>query len=166
MTANELEVLWNTRDQLVEELENKGFLPERSLYIRREDGGVFALAVRTNSPRVLSFNWSGSACQHRALEKPRIVLFEYDVQPGGFGGMFGLGEKGAHGWMLRVLDGETLVWETPVLPGITAIADLLYREDRFLNGRRKRGTVPHWQLMPEDEKRCEEIFAVWGRLLG
>ena len=166
MTAIDWETMWKTRDQLVEELKNSGLLPERSLYIRREDGGVFALAVRTDAPRVLSFDWNGTSCRYRALENPHIALSEYDVQPGGFGGMFGLGEKGAHGWMLRVLDGASLVWETPVLPGMTAIADLLFREDRFLNGRRKKGTVPHWQLMPEDEQRCEEIIAVWERLLA
>lgn len=160
------ETKWNTRDQLVEECKRKGCLPGRSLYLRREDGGVFALGVRKDAPRVLSFDWDGAACRIRTLEKPRIALSEYDVQPGGFGGMFGLGEKGAHGWMLRIFDGESLVWETPVLPGMTAIADLLFQEDRFWNGKRKKSTVPHWQLKPEDQQRCEEIFTVWERLLA
>jgi hypothetical protein len=166
MTALDWETMWNTRDQLVEELKTSDLLPERSLYIRREDGGVFALAVKKDVPRVLSFDWDGASCRHHALEQPRIAPSEYVVQPGGFGGMFGLGEKGAQGWMLRVLDGTALVWETPVLPGMTAIGDLFFREDRFLNGRRKKGTVPHWQLCPEDEQRCEEILAVWERLLA
>ena len=166
MTANELEILWNTRDRLVEELTSRGLMPDRTLYIRREDGGVFALAVRKDSPRVLSFDWDGACCRYGALEQPSLSLAAYDVQPGGFGGMFGVGEKGAHGWMLRVLDGQTLVWQAPVLPGMTAIADLLYKEDRFLNGRRKRATVPHWQLTPEDGERCGEIFAVWQKILG
>ena len=49
---------------------------------------------------------------------------------------------------------------------MTAVADLLLREDRFLNGRRKKGTIPHWQLCPEDEQQCEKIIAVWERLLA
>ena len=165
MPGYDWETMWTARDRLVEELKNKGLLPERSLYIRREDGGVFALGVRKQAPRVLSFDWDGAECRYRALESACIVLTEYDVTPGGFGGMFGLGEKGAHGWMLHVLEAEALVWQTPVLPGITAIADLLYREDRFLNGRRKKGTIPHWQLCPEDAARCGEIFTVWQRLM-
>ncbi|MEN6420112.1 MAG: hypothetical protein ABFC73_14450 [Clostridiaceae bacterium] len=165
MTQFNLETMWDVRDQLVEELKVRGLLPERSLYIRREDGGVFALSIRKQTPRVLSFDWEGTECRYRTLERVSISLTEYDVAPGGFGGMFGLGEKGAHGWMFSVLEAGTLVWQTPVLPGMTAIADLFFREDRFLNGRRKKGTVPHWQLCPEDAERCEEIFSVWDKLL-
>ena len=158
--------MWDVRDKLVEELRIRDLLPERSLYIRREDGGVFALSIRKQTPRVLSFDWEGTECRYRTLERVSISLAEYDVAPGGFGGMFGRGEKGAHGWMFSVLEAGTLVWQTPVLPGMTAIADLFFREDRFLNGRRKKGTVPHWQLMPEDEKRCEEIIVVWERKMN
>lgn len=157
--------MWDVRDKLAEELRVRDLMPERSLYIRREDGGVFALGIRKQAPYILSFDWDGTECRLRALESASITLTEYDVAPNGFGGMFGLGEKGAHGWMLSVLEVGKLVWQTPVLPGMTAIADLFFREDRFLNGRRKKGTVPHWQLMPEDEKRCVEIFTVWDKLL-
>ena len=165
MTQSNLEVMWDVRDKLVEELRIRDLLPERSLYIRREDGGVFALGLRKQPPRILTFNWEGTECRYRTLEEASISLAEHDVAPGGFGGMFGLGEKGVHGWMFSVLEAGTLVWQTPVLPGMTAIADLFFREDRFLNGRRKKATVPHWQLRPEEEERCEEIFSVWQRVL-
>jgi hypothetical protein len=63
--------------------------------------------------------------------------------------------------MLRVFEGGDLALEAPLLPGITAVADLPFADDRFLSGRRRRADVPHWQLTPQDRETCAQIVKFW-----
>lgn len=159
------EAIWDQRDRLADELKSKGLLPERTLYLLRADGGVSAVGFRAGNPAGFALEWGVSGYQLTALANPLLTAETFEKQAQGFGGLFGAGEKGARGWLLRVFDGERLALEASLLPGITAAADLLYREDRFLNGRRRRADVPHWQLAPLDGPNCEQLTEIWKKLL-
>jgi len=158
--------MWDRRDRLVAELCAVGLLPERTLYIRREDGSVCAVGKRKDSASALSIEWRGETAGFTTVNRPRLTISPYEQKSEGFGGILGIGEKGGVGWMLQLLDEETVVWETSLLPGMTAIADMLYSEDRFLNGKRKKRIIPLWQLRPESEGTCGQILSVWERLLN
>lgn len=165
MASTDFGAMWDQRDRFTDELRKGGLVPNRTLYIRRPDGGVCAVCLLGDGG-VLTFVWENSACRHLATTAPRLLLESYEQAAVGFGGMFGMGKKGARGWSVRVLDGETVVWEAPVLPGITAIADLLYREDPFLRGRRRKDSIPLWRLRPEERESCVEILSVWQKLVN
>ncbi len=166
MTADERGAMWDCRDRFVAELRGGNLLPERTLYMQRQDGGAFAIGSLPKGTRALAIDWHTDACSFTIVNKPRLLISSCEQEADGFGGMFGFGEKGGSGWLLHLLDGDTLLWEAPLLPGITAIADLLYSEDRFLNGRRKKRDVPLWQLRPENAQTCEQILSVWEKILN
>ncbi len=166
MTAEERNAMWDCRDRFVAELRGDSLLPERTLYIQRQDGGACAIGSLPNGTGALAIDWHTDTCSFAVVNQPQLLIGSYEQEADGFGGMFGFGEKGGSGWLLRLLDGDALLWEAPLLPGITAIADLLYSEDRLLNGKRKKRDVPLWQLRPENAQTCEQILSVWEKLLN
>ena len=166
MTVDEQGAMWDCRERLIADLRTGGVLPERTLYIRRQDGGAYALGRLKGGTCALSIDWRMDSANFAMVNEPRMIIDSYVQKADGFGGVFGIGEKGGIGWMLHLMDGETSVWEVSLLPGTTAIADLLYSEDRFLNGKRKKRGVPLWQLRPENTETCRQILSVWMRLFG
>ena len=165
MTPDEITAAWDARDRLLEELARDQCLPDRTLYIRRNDGGTLAIGLLPEKGGLVVIDWHNAACEVQTLRRPVLRLDPFEQKAGGFGGMFGFGEKGAHGWSVRLLDGGTVQAEAEVLPNITAIADLLRKEDPFLSGKRRSKTVPLGQLRPEDKSICERILSVWERLI-
>ena len=165
MAKTDFEALWDRRDRLVGEQKSKGLLPERTLDVLRVDGGIAAVGVCAGKQNAFVLDWGVDSYRLTALENPCMMAEAFSQEPQGFGGLFGAGEKGAQGWMLRVFEGDRLAQEAPLLPGITAAADLLFGEDRFLNGRRRRADVPHWQLSPLERETCGQLLRLWQRLL-
>jgi len=165
MSPDEIKIAWDNRDNLAEELERNGSMPVRTLYIRLDQGGTLALGLLKNGKGAVLIDWTNACYQISELIRPQILLEPYVQREEGFGGMFGFGEKGALGWTLRIeADGKICARE-PVLPNITAIADLLAGNDRFLNGRRKPREAPLGQLRPEDRETCLQILTLWERLV-
>ncbi len=156
---------WDARDRLAAELTQGKNLPERTLYIRRNDGGTLAFGLLPKGRGLLLIDWSGAAYETQVFQNPVLRLDPYEQKADGFGGMFGFGEKGACGWMLRLIDGGAVQAEIPVLPNITAVADLLAKEDRFLSGKRKPREIPLWQPRPEEGAFLERILTIWERLI-
>ena len=165
MAKIDFSALWDRRDRLVGELTAAGLLPERTLYLLREDGGVSAVGSCAGAAAAFALDWTPEGCSFRALACPLLTAEPFEQEAAGFGGLFGAGEKGARGWMLRVFEGSDLALEAPLLPGITAAADLPFSDDRFLNGRRRRADVPHWQLAPQDRETCAQIVKLWKKRL-
>ena len=165
MTSEEICAAWDARDRLLRELAQTNRLPGRTLYIRRDDGGTLGIGLLPECGGVLVIDWKDAAYNIVALRQPILRLDPYEQKSAGFGGMFGSGEKGARGWMVRLLDGGTVQTEIAVLPNITAVADLLLKEDTFLNGKRRSKTAPHGQLRPEDKETCERILEFWEELV-
>jgi len=165
MTPDEICAAWAARDRLLNELVQTNRLPSRTLYIRRNDGGTLAIGLLPNRGGLLTLDWKDAAYNVVTLRQPLLRLDPYEQKAEGFGGMFGFGEKGARGWMLRLLDGGAVIAEVAVLPNITAIADLFVKEDVFFNGKRRPKAAPFGQLRPEDKETCERMLSVWELLV-
>jgi hypothetical protein len=165
MTSEEICNAWDARDRLLEDLAQTNRLPSRTLYIRRDDGGTLCIGLLPEHGGLLVIDWKDAAAQRQLLRQPVLRLDPYEQKSEGFGGMFGFGEKGARGWTLRLLDRGTVQTEIAVLPNITAVADLLLKEDAFLNGKRRSKTAPHGQLRPEDKDTCERMLNFWEELV-
>lgn len=165
MTPETINLAWDARDHLLEELKRANRLPVRTLYIRRNDGGTLALGLLPDRGGLVTIDWTNGSYRVQTLRQPVLRLDPYEQKAEGFGGLFGFGEKGARGWMLRLLDGGTVQAEAAVLPDVTAVADLFAKEDLFLNSKRRPKTAPHGQLRPEDKETCERMLAVWERFV-
>ena len=165
MTTEDHTAAWDARDRLTAELAQCKHLPERTLYIRRDDGGTLGFGLLSKGRGLLLIDWSGSAYETQVFHNPVLRFDPYEQKADGFGGMFGFGEKGARGWMLRLIDGGAVQAEIPVLPNITAVADLLANEDRFLSGKRKPREIPLWQPRPEEGALVERILTIWEQLV-
>ena len=165
MHSNHLSAAWDARDQLVNQLRRDESLPHRVLYLRTDDGGALGAGLLPGHGGLMLIDWRGSEFLTRRLSEPELKAEPATQQSDGFGGMFGVGEKGANGWMLRFLDRGALVAEVPLYPAITAFADLLAADDRFLYGKPKPRRIPLWQLKPEDRETCEAVISLWVRLV-
>lgn len=156
---------WDARDQLVEQLKKESCLPERVLYVQKDDGGVLGAGILANHGGLVLIDWRGDAYQLKLLREPGLTAEAFEQKSEGFGGVFGFGEKGANGWQLCFSDRGEPVSEVTLLPAITSFADLLSCDDRFLFGTRKPRRLPLWQLKPEESSFCEAVVSLWIRLV-
>lgn len=165
MFGQDFSAAWDARDQLLEQLRREECLPKRVLYIRENDGTALCAGLLPGHAGVVLIFWKGESYTLLRLREPDLTAEPFQQKADGFGGVFGFGEKGANGWLLRFSErGETIA-EVQLLPTITAFADLLTPDDRFLFGRRKPRQIPLWQLKPESKEFCENVVSLWGKLL-
>ena len=165
MHTEDFSAAWDARDQLVNQLRREECLPKRMLYLRTNDGGALCVGLLPGRGGLMLIDWRGREFLTRRLCEPELAAEPATQKADGFGGMFGFGEKGANGWMLRFFDHGVLVAEVPLYPAVTAFADLLAADDRFLYGKGKPRRVPLWQLKPEDRETCEAVVSLWVRLV-
>jgi hypothetical protein len=156
---------WDARDELVARLKEENCLPKRVLYVRRNDGSALALGLLPNRAGLTLVDWQGDHYALKVLKKPLLVAEPFEQKTDGFGGVFGFGEKGGNGWQLSIYENDMLLFEVQLLPTITAFADLLTSDDRFLYGKRKPRQIPLWQLKPEENSFCETVVSLWVRLV-
>lgn len=165
MHFEDFSAAWDARDELVEKLKSEESLPKRVLYVRGNDGRTLGAGLLPGHAGLVLIFCQGDHCTVRHLQEPELTA-EPEVQKAdGFGGVFGFGEKGANGWMLRFLNRGEPVAEIALFPTITAFADLLAADDKFLYGRRKPRYIPLWQLKPEGREFCENVVSLWVRLV-
>jgi hypothetical protein len=165
MHTEDFSAAWDARDKLVEQLKQEQSLPARVLYVRANDGGTLGAGLLPGHAGMLLIDCLGAGCTARLLHEPELIAEPLVQKADGFGGVFGFGEKGANGWMLRFLERGEPVAEIPLFPTITAFADLLASDDKFLYGRRKPRHIPLWQLKPEAKEFCENVVSLWVRLV-
>ncbi|MDP3448549.1 MAG: hypothetical protein Q8S22_10890 [Eubacteriales bacterium] len=165
MHSENFSAAWDARDELVDKLRREECLPLRMLYVRNNEGGALAAGLLPGHAGLVLIDWRGSAFTTRVLREPELTTEPIEQKADGFGGMFGFGEKGAHGWLLRFLERGEPVAEVELYPTITAFADMLASDDRFLHGRRKPRQIPLWQLKPEARAFCETVISLWVRLV-
>ena len=165
MHAKDFSAAWDARDALVEQLKGAECLPKRVLYVRGNDGCTLGAGLLPGHAGLLLIDWRGETCQVRLLSEPELIAEPAVQKADGFGGVFGFGEKGASGWLLRFFDRGELAAQIELLPAITAFADLLAPDDKFLYGRRKPRHIPLWQLKPEGKEYCKTVVALWVRLV-
>ncbi|MEA4914615.1 MAG: hypothetical protein VB061_08605 [Christensenella sp.] len=166
MHATDFTAEWDARDELVERMKRENCLPKRVLYVRKNDGGALALGLLPKRAGLVLIDWRADSYTLRLLKEPQLTAESYEQKSDGFGGVFGIGEKGANGWQLCVFERGEAMAEVMLLPTITAFADLLAPDDRFLYGRRKPRQIPLWQLKPEESAFCETVVSLWVRLVG
>lgn len=165
MHSEDFSAAWDARDQLVEKLKAEESLPARVLYVRANDGGTLCAGLLPGHAGLLLIHWQGEQYTVRHLREPELTAEPLVQKADGFGGVFGFGEKGANGWMLRFLERGEPIAECSLFPTITAFADLLASDDKFLYGRRKPRHIPLWQLKPEGKEFCENVVSLWVRLV-
>lgn len=165
MFGQDFSAAWDARDQLLEQLRREECLPKRVLYIRENDGTALCAGLLPGHAGVVLILWKGESYTLLRLREPDLTAEPFLQKSDGFGGVFGFGEKGANGWLLRFSERGETVAEVTLLPTITAFADLLTPDDRFLNGRRKPRQIPLWQLKPESKEFCENVVSLWVKLL-
>ena len=165
MHAIDFSAEWDARDELIEHLKRDECMPKRVLYIRNNDGSALAIGLLPNRTGLVLIDWQGDHYTLSVLRKPLLTAEPFEQKSDGFGGVFGFGEKGGNGWQLSVYEKELLLAEATLLPTITAFADLLAPDDRFLYGRRKPRQIPLWQLKPEEISFCETVVSLWVRLV-
>ena len=165
MLPEAISAAWDARDRLLEELKQENHLPVRTLYVRRDDGGTLAIGILPERGGVVMIDWSATEYRTALLNHPALILEDFEQKSEGFGGVFGFGEKGSHGWTLRLMDNDAEVASVVLLPYITSFVDLMARDDRFLYGKRKPRAIPHWQLRPEERRACEATVGLWERLV-
>ncbi len=156
---------WDTRDRLLEELKEKDSLPVRTLYIRRDDGGALALGLLSDRRGAVLIELHAASYELSILREPALLSEPYEKKAAGFGGVFGIGEKGSNGWMIKLTEHGKEVREIILLPYITSFADLAVKGDKFLCGKRKPRQIPLWQPRPEDRYTCEAVLTLWERFL-
>ena len=165
MHGTDFSAEWDARDELLARLKLENCLPKRVLYIRKNDGSALALGLLPNRAGLALIDWQGDHYTLTVLREPRLIAEPFEQKSDGFGGVFGFGEKGGNGWQLDVYEKDVLLAEVTLLPTITAFADLLAPDDRFLYGRRKPRQIPLWQLKPEENSFCETVVSLWVRLV-
>ena len=165
MHADDFSAAWDARDRLIDQLQREQCVPTRVLYVRENDGGALGAGLLPGHAGLLLIFWQGSDFHIKLLREPELIVEDFVQMSDGFGGVFGFGEKGAKGWQMRFLERGETVAEVMMLPAITAFADLLASDDRFLYGRRKPRQIPLWQLKPEGAEFCGNVVSLWGRLL-
>ena len=156
---------WDARDRLLQELKTENCVPIRMLYIRRDDGSALAIGLLPGQGGVVAIDWRGAEYTKVILRQPTLILEPFDQKSEGFGGVFGFGEKGASGWQIKLIHNGEIHAEVTLLPAITAFADVLAKNDRFLYGKRKPQAIPLWQLRPELRRDCEAILTLWKRMV-
>jgi hypothetical protein len=165
MSADRHDAAWDLRDRLLEELKQTDCVPARTLYIRRDDGGALGIGLLPEQRGVALFEWRNTSYELKVMRKPEMRLEPYELKSVGFGGIFGIGEKGGNGWKIRMIECGKDVAEVILLPNITSYADLLAKNDRFLYGKRKPRYIPLWQLQPDDRFACAQTVALWEKLI-
>jgi len=165
MHQDDFSAAWDARDELVEKLKRDENLPKRVLYVRGNDGATLCAGLLPGHAGLLLIEWQGEHYTMRHLLEPELTAEPVVQKADGFGGVFGFGEKGANGWMLRFFDRGEFIAEISLFPTITAFSDLLASDDKFLFGRRKPKHIPLWQLKPEGKEFCENVVSLWVRLV-
>ena len=166
MHATDFSAEWDARDELVERMKRENCLPKRMLYVRKNDGTALAIGLLPNRAGVVLVDWRADSYTMKRLAEPRLTAEPFEQKSDGFGGVFGFGDKGANGWQLCLYEGTEAMAEVTLLPTITAFADMLTPDDRFLYGRRKPRQIPLWQLKPEENAFCETVVSLWVRMVG
>ena len=164
MQKKDFSAAWDARDRLVDQLLREECLPSRVLYVRKDDGSALGAGLLPGHAGLVLIFWAGDSYALRLLHEPEIIAEEHLQKADGFGGVFGFGEKGANGWRILFHERGEAVAEVTLLPTITAFADLLAPDDKFLYGRRRTKEIPLWQLKPERRDFCEYVVSLWVKL--
>lgn len=156
-----LKRLEDKRLRFAQELDARGFRPERMFFCSREDGSYVALARHEGRLAVIDAPRLDDADGEFALRLPESPRFEREdvfEKGSGLNGAFGFGVKGARGFNLYVVldDGERVF--VPVVFGRTSWLESEGRKNPLLQLKRRRGNANIvWDFRPIDNVTLSRI---------
>lgn len=157
-----LKNLEDRRVRFAEDLEKRGFRPERMFFCSSENGSFVALARHNDQYAVIVGPVFGTDEDfildlQDSLEYSREDIFEKGT---GLNGAFGFGKKGAKGFrlLIRLSDGRQVPMD--VVAGRTSWIEVPYKKNPLVKTRRRRGDANVlWDLMPIDPGHLDKIEA-------
>ena len=158
-----LKSLEDRRLRFAEELQQKGFKPEKMLFCSTEGGQFVALARHSGKTAVVVspvFGQEGDFVIefHDALQWEKEEVFE---KGSGLNGAFGFGKKGAKGFVLHITLSDGSVAPLHVVAGRTSYLETDYKHNPLLKTKRRRGDANIiWDLMPIDPGVLPRIEAL------
>ena len=155
-----LKSLEDRRLRFAEELQQKGFKPEKMLFCSTE-GGQFVALARHNGKAVVIvspvFGQEGDflfEC-HDALKWEKEDIFEKGT---GLNGAFGFGTKGAKGFIIHITLSDGSVAKLHVVAGRTSYLETDYKRNPLVKTKRRRGDANIiWDLVPIEPGHLEKI---------
>ena len=155
-----LKSLEDRRLRFAEELQQKGFKPEKMLFCSTEGGQFVALARHNGKAAVIVspvFGQEGDfvlECQD-ALQWEKEDIFEKGT---GLNGAFGFGKKGAKGFILHIHLSDGSVADLYVVAGRTSYLETDYKHNPLLKAKRRRGDANIiWDLAPIEAGQLRKI---------
>lgn len=155
-----LKSLEDRRLRFAEELQQKGFKPEKMLFCSTEGGQFVALARHSGKTAVVVspvFGQEGDFVIefHDALQWEKEEVFE---KGSGLNGAFGFGKKGAKGFVLHITLSDGSVAPLYVVAGRTSYLETDYKHNPLLKTKRRRGDANIiWDLAPIEAGHLDKI---------
>ena len=155
-----LKSLEDRRLRFAEELQQKGFKPEKMLFCSTEGGQFVALARHSGKTAVVVspvFGQEGDFVIefHDALQWEKEEVFE---KGSGLNGAFGFGKKGAKGFILHITLSDGSVAHLHVVAGRTSYLETDYKHNPLLKTKRRRGDANIiWDLAPIEAGHLDKI---------
>ena len=155
-----LKSLEDRRLRFAEELQQKGFKPEKMLFCSTEGGQFVALARHSGKTAVVVspvFGQEGDFVIefHDALQWEKEEVFE---KGSGLNGAFGFGKNGAKGFVLHITLSDGSVAPLHVVAGRTSYLETDYKHNPLLKTKRRRGDANIiWDLAPIEAGHLDKI---------
>ena len=155
-----LKSLEDRRLRFAEELQQKGFKPEKMLFCSTEGGQFVALARHSGKTAVVVspvFGQEGDFVIefHDALQWEKEEVFEKGT---GLNGAFGFGKKGAKGFVLHITLSDGSVAPLHVVAGRTSYLETDYKHNPLLKTKRRRGDANIiWDLVPIEPGHLDKL---------
>ena len=155
-----LKSLEDRRLHFAEELQQRGFKPEKMLFCSTEGGQFVALARFDGKIAVVVSPIFGQEGDF-LLECPDELQWEReDVFEKGTGlnGAFGFGKKGAKGFIIHISLSDGSVAKLYVVAGRTSYLETDYKHNPLLKVKRRRGDANIiWDLVPIEPGHLDKI---------
>ena len=155
-----LKSLEDRRLHFAEELQQRGFKPEKMLFCSTEGGQFVALARFDGKTAVVVSPIFGQEGDF-LLECPDELKWEKEdiFEKGtGLNGAFGFGKKGAKGFILHITLSDGSVAKLHVVAGRTSYLETDYKHNPLLKTKRRRGDANIiWDLAPIEAGHLDKI---------
>jgi len=143
-----------------EKLDKEGFRPEKMLLCSTESGQFVGLARHEGKIAVIVspiFGEDGDFIieYFDTLEYEREEIYERGT---GLNGAFGLGTKGAQGFILHIRLSDGSIAPLHVVSGRTSWLEVDYKKNPLLKCKRRRGNANvMWDLLPIDAAKVTKV---------
>ena len=155
-----LKSLEDRRLHFAEELQQRGFKPEKMLFCSTEGGQFVALARFDGKIAVVVSPIFGQEGDF-LLECPDELQWEREdvfEKGSGLNGAFGFGKKGAKGFILHIHLSDGSVADLYVVAGRTSYLETDYKRNPLLKTKRRRGDANIiWDLAPIEAGHLDKI---------